>query len=111
MHTRKPFVAAILVSSLLLGCNQPVDAKNIDELWGRMTSEQRLSHLESRYPEALMAMESAADQEQWDAAYQDAKSVLSLMRAEMFPVRKSDYLAREAEFESFAQRTYDASTK
>ena len=108
MHTNVVYSLLLSVLVVVAACDERESELNVDAAWGELSKPERISHLEAEYKAARNGMSGAADLAAWDHAYQDAKGLLSLLRAELVPDRREDYLEREAEFEAFAHRTHDS---
>lgn len=107
MLTRKTVALSVLLTACV-GCQGKAPPENIDAMWSDLSSEERVAHLEAELDDARDAMRGAANLEEWDGAYQDAQSALSLLRPEMWGEDREGYLEREAELDALAQTTHDA---
>ena len=106
-QTKRTILTAAL-ALLCSACEGKAPPKDIDAVWGDLTSDERVAHLEGELEAAEAELREAANVEEWDLAHQRGVSALSLLRPEIWTGERERYVELEVELDALARTTRDA---
>ena len=106
MRTRSRISSALLLVVICFAaCDGSTPSQDIDANWGDLSSAERVAYLEAELEVAKADLRASSGLDEWDEAYQRAKTLLSLLRPEIWPEQRDRYLRTEAQLDELAKET------